>query len=125
MEDQVQRTRLRFKSMLETAEQAAEWAARDRPGVLDRAGLMLAATKAMNRAGGFLEAVIIVVPGLGVELLEEFETFASKVDHHVAGVAEDPPERWKSSVIVSTRTGLPSRRTQSEEESASGRNRFR
>ena len=80
MEDQVERTRLRFKSMLESAEAAAEWAARGRPGVLDQASLMKAATKAMNQAGGFLEAVIILVPELGVELLEDFETFASKLD---------------------------------------------
>ena len=80
MEDQIQRTRLRFKSMLASAEQAAEWAAQDRPGVLEPSSLMVAASKAMNRAGGFLEAVIIVLPELGVEMLEEFESFALRVD---------------------------------------------
>lgn len=80
MEDRIERTRLRFKSMLESAEQAAEWAVQDRPGVIQPSNLMAVATKALNRAGGFLEAVIIVLPELGVELLEEFETFASRVD---------------------------------------------
>ena len=81
MEDQIQRTRLRFKSMLASAEQAAEWAVQGRPaGVVQSASLTVVATKAMNQAGGFLEAVIILLPDLGAELLEEFETFASKVD---------------------------------------------
>ena len=80
MEEQIERTRLRFKSMLESAEQAAQWAAQDRPGVLQPSSLMVAAAKAMNRAGGFLEAVIILAPELGPELLDEFESFAVKVE---------------------------------------------
>lgn len=81
MEDQIQRTRLRFKSMLASAEQAAEWAVQGRPaGVVQSASLTVVATKAMNQAGGFLEAVIILLPDLGAELLEEFETFGSRVD---------------------------------------------
>ncbi len=79
MEEQIERTRLRFKSMLESAEQAAQWAAQDRPGVLQPSSLMVAAAKAMNRAGGFLEAVIILAPELGPELLDEFETFGARV----------------------------------------------
>jgi hypothetical protein len=80
MEDRIQRARLRFKSMLESAEQAAEWAAQDRPGVLQPSNLMVAAVKAMNRAGGFLEAVSIIAPELGQEMIDEFETFAAKVE---------------------------------------------
>ncbi len=80
MEDRTQRARLRFMNMLENAEAAAAWAAQDPPSVVQPSSLMLAATKAMNRAGGFLEAVSIVLPELGTELLDEFESFASKVD---------------------------------------------
>lgn len=80
MEDRLERAALRFKSMLESAEQAAEWAAQDRPGVVQPSSLMVVAMKAMNRAGGFLEAVSIVAPELGAELIEEFETFAARVE---------------------------------------------
>lgn len=80
MEDRIQRTRLRFKSMLESAEQAADWAVQDRPGVVQPASLVVVATKAMTRATGFLEAVSILVPELGPELLEEFEAFALRVE---------------------------------------------
>jgi len=67
-------------NMLENAEVATAWAAQDPPSVVQPSSLMLAAMKAMNRAGGFLEAVSIVLPELGPELLDEFESFASKVD---------------------------------------------
>ena len=80
MEDRTQRARLRFMNMLENAEVATAWAAQDPPSVVQPSSLMLAAMKAMNRAGGFLEAVSIVLPELGPELLDEFESFASKVD---------------------------------------------
>jgi hypothetical protein len=80
VEDPIERARLRFKSMLTSAEQAAQWAAEGRPGVLSPSSLMLVATKAMNRAGGFLEAISIVLPDVGAELLVEFESFASRVD---------------------------------------------
>jgi hypothetical protein len=80
VEDPIERARLRFESMLTSAEQAAQWAAEERPGVLSPSALMLVATKAMNRAGGFLEAISIVLPDLGAELLEEFESFATRVD---------------------------------------------
>jgi len=81
VEDPIQRARLRFQSMLTSAEQAAGWAAEGRPGVLSPSDLMLVATKAMNRAGGFLEGISIILPDLGAELLEEFESFATRVDN--------------------------------------------
>ena len=84
MEDRIERARLRFKSMLESAELAADWAAQDRPGVLQPSNLMVAAVKAMNRAAGFLEAVSIVLPELGPELLDEFETFAARLESQFA-----------------------------------------
>ena len=80
MEDRIQRARLRFMSMLESAELAADWAAQDRPSVLQPSSLAAATVKAMNRAAGFLEAVSIVLPELGAELLDEFETFAERVE---------------------------------------------
>ncbi len=80
MEDRSQRARLRFKSMLESAELAADWAAKDRPSVIPPSSLAAATVKAMNRAAGFLEAISIVLPELGPEMLDEFETFAVRVD---------------------------------------------
>jgi hypothetical protein len=65
--------------MLMSAELAAERAALDRLGGVHSSNLM-AATKAVNRAGGFLEAVSIIFPELSVELLEEFEVFATRLD---------------------------------------------
>jgi hypothetical protein len=80
VEDRSQRARLRFKSMLESAEPAADWAAKDRPSVIPPSSLAAATVKAMNRAAGFLEAISIVLPELGPEMLDEFETFAVRVD---------------------------------------------
>jgi hypothetical protein len=80
VEDVNQRVRLRFKSMLESAELAADWGAHDRPSAVPPASLAAATVKAMNRAAGFLEAVSIVVPELGPELLTEFESFAVRVE---------------------------------------------
>ncbi|HEY8952891.1 MAG TPA: hypothetical protein VIP78_10060 [Candidatus Dormibacteraeota bacterium] len=62
-----------------SAELAAERAALDRLGGVQSSNLM-AAIKAMNRAGGYLEAVSVIFPELSVELLEEFEVFATRLD---------------------------------------------
>ena len=67
-------------SMLESAELTADWAAQDRPSVLQPSSLMGGGVKAMNRAAGFLEAVSIVLPELCPDLLDEFETFARRVE---------------------------------------------
>ena len=104
MEDPIQRARLRFKSILESAEQAADWAVQDRPGITRPTSLVVIATKAMNRATGFLEAVSIVVPELGPELLEEFESFAARVEtlsaaaqasgeRRINGIGRSPSDR--------------------------------
>ena len=93
MEDPIQRARLRFESMLTSAEQAAEWAADGRPRVLSPSELMFVAAKAMNRAGGFLEAIGILAPDLGRELLVEFESFASKVDSLSSATRADGERR--------------------------------
>ncbi|HEY8954057.1 MAG TPA: hypothetical protein VIP78_16045 [Candidatus Dormibacteraeota bacterium] len=78
--DRTQRVRLRFEDMLMSAELAAEQAAQERPGIRQPSTLMLATTKAVNRAGGFLDAVSIVLPHLRPELLDAFETLMSRVD---------------------------------------------
>lgn len=80
MEDRVQRARLRFKGMLANAEAAADKAAEERPVGLQLSTSMVSAMKFMNQAGGFLEAVSIVLPELGAELLDEFEAFAAKIE---------------------------------------------
>jgi hypothetical protein len=80
VEDRIQRTRLRFMNMLENAETAADWAAQDGPSVPPSSSLRVAVVKAMNRAAGFLEAVSIVLPELGPELLDEFEISSVRVE---------------------------------------------
>jgi hypothetical protein len=65
--------------MLMSAELAAERAALDRLGGVQSSNLM-AATRAMNRAGGYLEAICDVFPELSFELREEFEVFATRLD---------------------------------------------
>ena len=77
--DKTQRVRIRFQDLLMSAELAAERAALDRLGGVQPSNLM-AATKAMNRASGYLEAVSVIFPELSVELLEEFEVFATRLD---------------------------------------------
>ena len=44
-----------------------------------QAKAVLVAVKTLNRAGGFLEAISIVNPGLGSELIEEVEAFAREI----------------------------------------------
>ena len=80
MEDRIQRSRLRFMSMLESAELSADWAASDRPTAMQPASLAAATVKAMSRAAGFLEAISIALPELGPELLAEFEAFGVRVE---------------------------------------------
>ena len=80
MEDRIERARLRFKSLLESAELAADWAAKDRPSTIPPSELAAATVKAMNRAAGFLEAVSIVLPELGPELLNEFEICGARLE---------------------------------------------
>ena len=80
MEDRGQRARERFHGMLASAEAAADRASLERPVGLQLSSPMLTAMKFMNRAGGFLEAVSIVLPELGAELLGEFEAFAAKIE---------------------------------------------
>jgi hypothetical protein len=80
MEDREERVRLRFDWMLASAEGAADEAAQERAAGLQLSSSMVSAIKYMNRAGGFLEAISIVLPDLGAELIDEFETFAEKID---------------------------------------------
>jgi len=80
MEDRVQRARLRFKDMLASAEAATDEVSKERPVGSQLSGSMVSAMKYMNRTGGFLEAVSIVLPELGAELIDEFEAFARKID---------------------------------------------
>lgn len=78
--DLAQRLQQRFQGMLMSAELAAERSAQERPGILQSPHLMVASTKAMNQAVGFLEASKMVIPELGPELLDEFEAIASRLE---------------------------------------------
>jgi hypothetical protein len=80
MEDRVARARQRFKGLLASAEIAADRASQEHPIGLQISSSMVAAIKFMNRAGGFLEAVSLVLPELGAELIDEFEAFAAKIE---------------------------------------------
>jgi hypothetical protein len=80
MEDRVERARQRFKSLLASAEIAADRASKEHLVGLQISSSTVAAIKFMNRAGGFLEAVSIVLPDLGAELIDEFEAFAAKIE---------------------------------------------
>jgi hypothetical protein len=74
-----QRVRIGFQDMLMSTELAAERAALDRLGGVQSSNLT-AATREMNRACGYLEAVSLVLPELSLELREEFELFATRLD---------------------------------------------
>jgi hypothetical protein len=80
MEDRVEHARQRFKSLLASAEAAADRASQEHPVGFVISTSMVSAIKFMNRAGGFLEAVSIVLPDLGAELIDEFEAFAAKIE---------------------------------------------
>src|SRR4030081_950769 len=80
MEDRVEHVRQRFKSLLASAEAAADKASQEHPVGFIISTSMVSAIKYMNRAGGFLEAVSIVLPELGAELIDEFEAFAAKIE---------------------------------------------
>ena len=77
--DEAQRVRIRFQDILMSAELAAEQAGLERLVGVQSSNL-IAVTKSMNRAGGYLEAVRVIFPELGFELLEEFEVFAIRLE---------------------------------------------
>ena len=79
-EEREERARLRFESMLARAETATDEAAQERLTAVELSSSTVSAIKYMNRAGGFLEAISIVLPELGAELIDEFEAFARKID---------------------------------------------
>jgi len=80
IEDRVEHARQRFKSLLASAEAAADRVSQEHPVGFIISNSMVSAIKFMNRAGGFLEAVSIVLPELGAELIDEFEAFAAKIE---------------------------------------------
>lgn len=88
MEDRAERARLRFEGLLANAEAAADRASREQAGALQLSSSMVLAIKYMNRAGGFLEAISIVLPELGAELIDEFETFAAKIEQLQAAASD-------------------------------------
>ena len=91
--------------MLAAAEEAADRASLERTVGTHPSGSMLAAIKAMNRAGGFLEAVGIMLPELGAELIDEFEAFAARVDRLSSTVNQDAERREAARRAVTDRRG--------------------
>ena len=100
MEDRVEHARQRFKSLLASAEAAADRVSQEHPVGFIISNSMVSAIKFMNRAGGFLEAVSIVLPELGAELIDEFEAFAAKIEALQA--THTDAERRSHSIAVST-----------------------
>ena len=66
--------------MLASAEAAADEAALGHPAGPQLSNSLVTAIKYMTRAGGFLEAIGILHPELGAELINEFESFARKIE---------------------------------------------
>jgi len=73
--------------MLADARAAVADANNDLPSGSIAPPVLLTASKALNRAGGFLEAISLTQPELGLELIEEFEAFAAEVDALTAAAA--------------------------------------
>lgn len=96
---------MRFKAMMTAAGEAADRASLERQVGSHPSSSMLAAIKAMNRAGGFLEAVGIMLPELGAELIDEFESFAARVDGLSRTAVQDAERREAARRGVSDRRG--------------------
>ena len=90
MDERTDRLRRRFESMLSDARAAIADAAPDPLRPRWRATSLLATAKALNRAGGFLEAVAIVFPELGLELIDRFEEVARDVER----IHDVPAGQW-------------------------------
>src|SRR5207302_10551605 len=80
LDERAEKAKRRFENMLADARAALAEASGGIPSGNLSPRALLGATKALNRAGGFLEAVSIAQPELGLELIEEFEAFAAEVD---------------------------------------------
>lgn len=89
MDERAEKAKRRFENMLADARTAVAEASAGIPSGNVSPRALLVATKALNRAGGFLEAVSIALPELGLELIEEFEAFAAEVDQLSGSI---PPE---------------------------------
>lgn len=88
MDERAEKAKRRFENMLADARAAVAEASGGIPSGNLSPRALLVATKALNRAGGFLEAVSITLPELGLELIEEFEGFAAEVDQ----LSVSPPQ---------------------------------
>jgi hypothetical protein len=80
VDERTERLRRRFDSLLDDARAALGDAAADPWRRSWQAAAMSASAKALNRAGGFLEAVAIAFPELGRELIVRFEEVARNVE---------------------------------------------
>jgi hypothetical protein len=80
LDERAEKARRRFEAMLGDAREAVAEASQGLPTGTIEPREVLTASKALNRAGGFLEAVSITLPELGLELIAEFEIFAGEVE---------------------------------------------
>jgi len=92
LDERAEKAKRRFEAMLADARTALAEASEGLPTGTVPPRVLLTASKALNRAGGFLEAVSITMPELGLELIAEFEEFAAEVDR-LSTAAPHPEER--------------------------------
>jgi len=100
LDERAEKAKRRFENMLADARAALAEASGGIPSGNLSPRALLGATKALNRAGGFLEAVSIAQPELGLELIEEFEAFAAEVDQLSASFSPEgsiPPQEEQRS----------------------------
>ena len=86
--------------MLEDA-QAAMKSSAAQPDRAGKANAITTAVKALNRAGGFLEAISIMQPDLGIELIEQFESFAREIE----ALTGEPRQQWLARADQDRRAG--------------------
>lgn len=98
MDNRSGRARLRFQGMLADA-RAALKSSEAQPDRAEQAKAILTAVKALNRAGGFLEAISMTQPDLGSDLIQEFESFAREVD----ALSGEPTQRWPARTVQDRR----------------------
>lgn len=80
MDERAEIGRRRFRRVIEDARAVIRDTADGQSLAHRSTTSLLVAVKAMHRAGGFLEAIILAYPDLGKDLIAEFEQFAFEVE---------------------------------------------
>jgi hypothetical protein len=105
LDERAEKARVRFEAMLADARAALSEASQELPAGSVEPRVLLTASKALNRAGGFLEAVSITMPDIGLELIAEFEAFAAEVDDLSATVHPEEQRATTGRRVTNDRRG--------------------